>query len=92
MRFYLLAFPYTEKIVLLKEGGILLAIRQHIPSLLLPSPDNLELLLVQVSSNFPFRLCLIYNPLNAVDNYKLDLIAFLQTIALDIKVKRVSSA
>ena len=62
---------------------MLLAIRQHIPSLLLPSPDDLELLLVQISSNTPFRLCLIYNPPNSDNSYIQNLITFLQNIAAD---------
>jgi len=62
---------------------VLLAISQSIPSLLLPTPDDLELLLLHICSNNPFRLCLVYNPPNADSEYSQNLITFLQSIAAD---------
>ena len=67
-----------------RGGGVLLAIRQHIPSILLPSPDDLELLLIQVNSKTSFRVCLVYNPPNSDTNYRENLITFLQSIAADV--------
>jgi len=43
-------------------GGVILAIDMSIPSRIVPSPDNIEVVVAEVLSSKPFRICVLYNP------------------------------
>ena len=56
---------FIAKTVLLEVCGVMLAINNIIPSKLLDSPDNLEILSVSLLGNKSFTIYLIYTPPNA---------------------------
>ena len=57
-------------------GGVLVAINDSLPSVLVSSPPNLESIVVQIGSSHPFTLCTIYVPPNSREMYDM-LISFL---------------
>ena len=62
-----------------RGGGILIAIKQTIPSRIISIPDEVEALTVQLMLYEPINLCLIYNPPNCSEVYKQDLLSYLET-------------
>ena len=56
---------FISKTILLEVCGVMLAINNIIPSKLLDSPDNLEILSVSLLGNKSFPIYLIYIPPNA---------------------------
>ena len=69
-----------------RVGGVLLAIKDTIVSQQLPSPSNLELLLVCISLHHPITICLVYNPPNTSAQYRQELINYLQSLSTDSSV------
>ena len=66
---------------------MLLAVNNTLPSKILPSPSNLELVTVKIYFKFPIILCLIYNPQNSDSTYFFNLLDYLNNlITLNNKV------
>ena len=60
-----------------------IAISDTIISQQLPSPSNLELLLVRINLHHPITIYLVYNPPNISAQYSQELINFLQLLSTD---------
>lgn len=63
-----------------RGGGVMLAIDQSIPSKIIPSPNDIEVIIVQIMAHNPIKLCLVYNPPNCGFNYQQKLLTFLSDI------------
>ena len=71
----------------LRGGGVMLAVNNTLPSKILPSPYNLELVAVKIYSKYSFILCLIYNPPNSDLSYFFNLLDYLNNLlALNNKI------
>ena len=55
----------------------MLAIDASIPSKVIPSPDDIEVIVVQINTSNPCTLCLVYNPPNSTATYQQNLLNFL---------------
>ena len=65
----------------------MLAVNNTLPSKILPSPYNLELVAVKIYSKYSFILCLIYNPPNSDLSYFFNLLDYLNNLlALNNKI------
>ena len=60
-------------------GGVLVAVDESIPSSLIDSPPNLEIIVVQLGLIYPIILCTVYIPPNSSDSFD-TLIPFLTDI------------
>jgi len=58
---------YTIKTV---RGGVMLAMDTSISSKLLTSPNNIEVVTVEILGSNPYRVCLLYNPPNSGTDYQ----------------------
>ena len=58
----------------------MLAIDISIPSKILPSPNDIEVIVVQITTYNPTTLCLVYNPPNSTVTYQQNLLNFLSDI------------
>ena len=56
------------------------AIDLSIPSKIICSPNEIEVIVVQIFTNNPITLCLVYNPPNSTITYQQNLLNFLTTI------------
>ena len=65
-----------------RGGGVMLAIDLSIPSKIISSPNEIEVIVVQIFTNNPITLCLVYNPPNSTTAYQQNLLNFLTTIML----------
>jgi len=54
-----------------RGGGVLLAVKNTVPSQCWESPKDLELVTVVISLNNPVKICLVYNPPNSSLEYKI---------------------
>ena len=63
-----------------RGGGVLIAVHVSIPSSLLSSPVNLEVVSVQVGVNQDFILCSVYIPPNSCESYLLSLLNYLSDL------------
>ena len=63
-----------------RGGGVLIALRNSIPSFLMPLPKNLEVVTINICSKTPIILCILYSPLNSTIEYQLRLIKYLHTL------------
>ena len=52
----------------------------NIPSRILPSPDDIKVVAVEVLSSKPFRICVLYNPPNSRPDYQHRLVSFVSTL------------
>ena len=48
-----------------RGGGVLLAVKNTIPSQRIESPKDLEVVSVLIGSNNPVKICVVYNPPNS---------------------------
>jgi len=62
-----------------RGGGVLVAVDESIPSSLIDSPPNLEIIVVQLGLTYPTILCTVYIPPNSSDSFDI-LIPFLADI------------
>jgi len=62
------------------RGGVLLAVNMNIPSIPLPSPEDIEVVVVEVLSSKPFRICVVYNSPNSGLDYQRCLLSFMSTL------------
>ena len=62
-----------------RGGGVLLAIKNGIPSCSIVSPSNLELICVNIGISKPFLLCVVYVPPNPEHFYFENIIEYLST-------------
>ena len=58
-------------------GGVMLAVDQSIPTKIIPSPDNIEVISVHLLMQHPVKICVVYNPPNSERDYQHKLISFL---------------
>ena len=75
----------TEYIIYRKDrgsrgGGVLLAIKNCLPSCELQSPPNLELITLSIYLNRTITCCMVYMPPNATTEYHAELVNYLATI------------
>ena len=63
-----------------RGGGVLVAVKETIPTTLVPSPDNLEVITVSINSGLPITLCTIYIPPNSSDTYQSSLLSYLRDL------------
>ena len=75
----------TEYIIYRKDrgsrgGGVMLAIKNCLPSCELQSPPNLELITVSIYLNRTITCCMVYVPPNATAEYHAELVNYLATI------------
>ncbi len=63
-----------------RGGGVLIAIKDSIPSNLLSSPSHLEVLAVVVGSNHPITLCIVYAPPTSTYDYYQSLFTYLSDL------------
>ena len=65
-----------------RGGGVLIAVNNLTPSILIPSPSNLEVVTVSVHlTGYSICLCVVYCPPNSEVSYFDQLIAFLHSLA-----------
>ena len=74
-------FPY-EYVIYRKDrssrgGGVLVAIKNHLPSCLISSPSHIEILCVNIGISNPILLCTLYLPPNPYLSYFKDMIEYL---------------
>ena len=81
MKFYILANKYIERIVIKEVGGVVLASKNSIPSKILSTPTDLELLAVSISSIENITVCLIYNPPNSSTIYHTSLLNYIHSLS-----------
>ena len=60
----------------------MLAVHHSIPSSLLPSPPDLEIVCIQVSSKPPVTICLVYVPPSSDQQHYSDVLLYLETLAV----------
>ncbi|XP_011408163.1 PREDICTED: uncharacterized protein LOC105315277 [Amphimedon queenslandica] len=65
-----------------RGGGVLLAIRNHIPCFELSSPKDLELVTVNIGLVHQVTLCVLYRPPNASHDYNVSLSNYLNCLAM----------
>ena len=53
-----------------RGGGVMLEIDMSIPSKLLTSPDDIEVVTVEILTSKPCKICLLYNPPNSGTDYQ----------------------
>jgi len=63
-------------------GSVLLTIDMSIPSRILPSP---EVVVAEVLSSKPFRICVLYNPPNSKLDYQCCLLSFISDLLQDTR-------
>ena len=56
-----------------RGGGVLIAVSDSVPSVLISSPEELEIITV----NIPITLCTVYVPPNSGDDYHKNLLSYL---------------
>lgn len=61
----------------IRGGGVLLAVSQSLPSTLVTSPPDLEVVAVQVGSIKALLFCIVYIPPNAPQWYCQNLVQYL---------------
>jgi len=59
----------------------MLAIKNTIPSSVISSPPDIEVLSVYVEGNDPTTFCLVYNPPNSSEEYMLSLFDYIYSVA-----------
>ena len=60
-----------------RGGGVLIALEESIPSSIIPSPSNLEVISVRIELNVPISLCTVYIPPTPSDLYIDSLLSYL---------------
>ena len=60
-----------------RGGGVLIALEESIPSSIIPSPSNLEVISVRIEVSIPISLCTVYIPPNPNDIYVSSLLSYL---------------
>ena len=63
-----------------RGGGVLLAVKNTIPSQLVNSPKDLELVTISLGLNNPVTVCLVYNSPNSSSEYKQSLVNYFQSV------------
>ena len=63
-------------------GGVLIAVNDSIPSLLISSPPDLEIVSVKIGSNKQFILCTVYVCPNCSFSYLVSLLSLIQIISV----------
>ena len=56
----------------------MLAVDQSIPTKIIPSPESIGIISVQLLTQHPVKICLVYNPPNIERIYQHKLISFLR--------------
>lgn len=76
-------FRVYRKDRIVRGGGVLFAIKDHISCFLIPSPNHLELLTIvsRPFNHLPLTLCVVYCPPNASSEYKNDLIGYISRLS-----------
>ena len=60
-----------------RGGGVLIALEESIPSSIIPSPSNLEVISVRIEVSIPISLCTVYIPPKPNDIYVNTLLSYL---------------
>jgi len=64
-----------------RGGGIMLAVKSSIPSSIVSLPPDIEALTVNIETNDPTTFCVVYNPLNSVEEYMLSVFNYIHSVA-----------
>ena len=59
--------PDTLSIARIEEPGVMLAVKNTIPSCIMTSPPDLEALSVNIGGNNPTAFCKVYTPPSSTD-------------------------
>ena len=63
-------FTIYRKDRLSREGGVMIAIKNIIPSNMLASPKDIEVFTISISIRKTLTLCVVYSPPNSSSNYQ----------------------
>jgi len=63
-----------------RGGGVLIALEESIPSSIIPSPGDLEVISVRIQLNCSISICTVYIPPNSNDSYIALLLSYLADV------------
>jgi len=67
-----------------RGGGVLLAVDTSIPSRLLTSPDDIEVVTVEILTTKPCKICVLYNPPNSGTDYQDHLLSYVSLLMKEV--------